>query len=247
MAKTVWVKYSSASETVSNTHATDTMEDRKFQVYIYTDSRGLWLRNALSNYRSEKIVYHVNARKGAGLQLVWTLAEYDLMTRDIDLIIIQAGICDLTDRSYNENGLREYWPPFDSDLRFNLVESTMWDIQNNFTLLDKDAKLVFMPEPGADLLIYNRHFHPARADRLIAQESFLNNIEKLQKATRQINLTLGSPTPRWLEATHDRRGLKWIPVYSRLYDGLHPTATVVDRYASIISEYVNWRITLRGL
>lgn len=216
-------------------------------MHIYTDSRGLWLRNALRNFRSDRIVYHVNARKGAGLQLAWTLAEYDLLTRKTDMIIIQAGICDLTDRSYNAIGMREYWPPYDSDLRFNWVESTMWTIKHNFTLLDTDASLVFMPEPGADLLIYNRHFHPARYLKLITQESFQSNIEKLQMATSRINDSLGSATPRWLEVTHDRRGNRWVPVYSRLYDGLHPTAAIVDKYAETISDYVNWHIGLRGL
>lgn len=222
------------------------MDDTNYQVFIYTDSRGLWLWNALREYRSENITFHVNARKGSGLHLAWTLAEYDLMTRKVDMIIMATGICDLTDRSYNRYGQREFWPPYESDLRFNWVENTMMDIKRNFLLLEKNASLVFMPEPGADLLLYNRHFHPAQYLKLITQESFMNNITKLQKATRRINDSLGSPTPRWLEATHDRRGNQWVPVYTRLYDGLHPTAAVVDKHAEIIYEYANWRFNIRG-
>lgn len=251
MDRIEWDKYWSASEIPSNLRgllliAIIAMEDLICQVFIYTDSRGLWLRNALTQHRIENVAFHVNARKGAGLHLAWTLAEYDLMTRKVDMVIIATGICDLTERSYNQYGVREYWPPYDSDLRFRWVENTMKDVRNNFLLLDKKASLVFMPEPGADLLIYNRHFHPAQYLKLIAQESFMNNIEKLQKVTRSINDSLGSPTPRWLEATHDRRGHQWVPVYSRLYDGLHPTAAVVDKHAQIISEYVNWRVNVRG-
>lgn len=222
------------------------MDNSTCHVFIYTDSRGLWLRNTLTDHRIEKVTFHVNARKGAGLHLAWTLAEYDLMTRNVDMVIIAVGICDLTDRSYNQYGMREYWPPHDADHRFSWVENTMIAIRNNFNLLDKKASLVFMPEPGADLLIYNRHFHPAEYLKLIMQGSFMGNIEKLQRATRSINDSLGSPTPRWLEATHDRRGRQWMPVYSRLYDGLHPTAAVVNKQAEIISEYLNWRVNIRG-
>lgn len=222
------------------------MENDAYHIYIYSDSRGLWLRNAIRAYSVDNVIFHVTARKGAGLHLLWTLAEYDLLTRKVDMIIIQCGICDLTDRMYNPRGVREFWPPYDADERFHWVEKTMWDIKHNFTLLNTNATLVFLPEQGADLITYNRQFHPVQSIKLIVQESFMRNVSRLQAATRRINDSLSSPTPRWLEVSHYRRGKEWIPVYSRFYDGLHPTAVMIDHYARIICDYVNWRFNIHG-
>lgn len=60
------------------------------RVLILTDSRGAWLSREVKNYARdmhiEKFDFRVIYRKGAGLALLWEIAEFSLLTRKIDII-----------------------------------------------------------------------------------------------------------------------------------------------------------------
>lgn len=207
------------------------------QVYIYTDSRGRWLNHELQLIRDEDITFHVTSLSGAGLDRLWERAESDLLNRNVDLAIIFGGICNLTDPYFDLEGNRQFWPPFNMDDRFRQVETLIWDIAKNHRLLDLETKLCFIQEPGCDLILYNRIRHPVPPPILVCQEVFEKNLCILQKAIREVNNYLNSPTPWALQVTHDLRAGKWMPIYHRLYDGLHPTNRIVQKYAKVFLQY----------
>lgn len=207
------------------------------QVYIYTDSRGRWLNQELQLIRDEGIAFHVTSLSGAGLERLWERAEFDLLNRRVDLVILFGGICNLTDPYYDQEGNRQFWPPFNMDERFKEVETLIRDISQNHLLLNLHAKLCFIQEPGCDLILYNRIRHPVPPPILICQEVFEKNLRVLQKVIREVNNHSNSPTPWALQITHDLRAGQWIPVYHRLYDGLHPTNRIVQKYARVLLQY----------
>lgn len=165
------------------------------------------------------------------------MIEHDLLTMEIDMIYIFAGVCNMTDRYIRPNGSLSYWPPFDMDLCFKAIEDTMRDIVRNFELLSQGNKLCFLQEPGLDLVRYNRIAHPVPASILIMQASLEDNLRRLQKITIKLNGRLNIPTPWTLEITHCLRHDEWLPVFDRFSHGLHPTTHQAELYAKKIAKF----------
>lgn len=119
------------------------------------DSRGSWLHRKLSKYQLPHLRFKVVYRKGAGLMKLWEIAEWYLLTWQIDYLILLGGVCDLTERSLIY-GQRQFWPPIDMDRKFEEVYGYMRDIVHNFRLIPSNpqCKLAFLPEPGVDLIKY---------------------------------------------------------------------------------------------
>lgn len=209
-----------------------------FIVRIYADSRGSWLSHAIRHYNSDEINFSVHYRKGATLIDIWAMIESDLLTNNIDFIFIYAGVCNITDRSYNRSGRRYVLPPFDMDLRFTAIEKTMNDIVHNFRLIGGNCKLCFLQESGIDLVRYNRFRHPVPASILIMQASLENNLRKLQLFTKRLNNQLGVPTVWSLIITHAFKKGEWIPVYERTFDGLHLSYDQILDLAKALNNYV---------
>lgn len=214
----------------------------KLQVVIMADSRGAWLSRELRNYlrlhRITDVHYHVVYRKGAGLATLWELAEFVLLSRKVDILMILGGICDITSLSIDSRGRRSFWPSTELSEKMDYIIDIMNGIANNFKLLQLPCRLCFIPEPGADLIRYNRLVHPINWRFLVIQHQLEDYLVSLHAFTRRLNNSLGMPTPWTLDATHTRRNNQLVQVYSRLRDGLHPTLTQVKKWAEIIIRFV---------
>lgn len=213
----------------------------KKRILIITDSRGAWLPREIRNYTRERDLgksfdFRVIYRKGAGLAKIWEIAEHALFTRKIDLLFLLGGICDITGPSRDNPGRRVFWPCGNLPDRMDYVINIMEGIASNFKLLQLPCKLCFIPEPGADLIRYNRLCHPVDWNYLIIQEE--NFMVSLHSFTRRLNKSLQMPTPWTLDASHTHRNGRLIQVYSRFRDGLHPALPQLKKWAEIIVNFV---------
>lgn len=174
--------------------------DRKY-ILIVTDSRGAWIHRELRRYQSNLLRFSVVYRRGARLEELWEIIEWNLLTRHIDFIFLLGGVCNMTDRFYI-HGHREFWPPADLDDRFNKIHCIIGDIARNFKLLSTGAKLVILPEPGLDLIKVNRIPHPVLWRLLVIQSELEDRLELLRLYFKAINSHLGVATPWSLDITH---------------------------------------------
>lgn len=156
--------------------------------------------------------------RGAGLRRIWEDIEYDILLSNekLDIVIIYAGVCDITDYHFDRRGRHTVIPPFNMDHRFIDIESCMNDIASNFRMINPSGKLFFLQESGIDVIRYNRIPEPIPASYLIMQASLENNLRVLQKFTKKLNDRLMIPTPWSLEVTNAFRNNKWIPIYVQL-------------------------------
>lgn len=210
----------------------------KKNVLIVTDSRGAWLHLELRKYQLPHIKFSVMYRRGAKLRNLWEIIEGCLLTRPLDYIIILGGVCDITDR-HVVDGVREYWPPTNLDARFDSIYRDMRDIARNFKLLTSDSscKLVFLPEPGIDLVKYNRVLHPVPWRILVCQAELEERLELLQLYTRALNSYLGTKTLWTMDVTHAHRNGRLIPVYDHMTDGVHFSGHQVKKLADTLAYY----------
>lgn len=217
------------------------MEGRKIYAVYITDSRGAWLsyqiREALRRQEKADISFTVIYRKGAGLALLWELAEKVLLTRKVDILFIAGGICDITKPHFQRNGRRVFWPSHCLQDHFDYVIDIMNSMVKNFTLLNVPGKMCFVPEPGADLIRYNQVHHPVPWQALIIQEELEDKLEMLLLTTRRLNDKMHMPTPWTMNITHARRNNNLLPIYDRLRDGLHPSMNQVKKLASVLIDF----------
>lgn len=71
---------------------------KKLKICVYADSRGAGLPHAIRKYSTNDIDFSVCYLRGATLRLIWEMIEMDLLTSKVDIFIVYAGICDITDR-----------------------------------------------------------------------------------------------------------------------------------------------------
>lgn len=116
---------------------------KKLKVRVYVDSRGVGLNQEIRKYSTEEMNFSACFIRGATLRVIWELIESDLLFSDVDVFIVYASICDITDRTYTRNGRRVFLPPYDMDTRFEEIESTMHSMANNFQLVCGRRKLCF--------------------------------------------------------------------------------------------------------
>lgn len=240
-------RYSLISSLIYQIMAASNLYKRRTQALVIADSRGALLWREFRRIPNEDIYYRVITRKGASLRKLWEIAESEIFRGRPDIIFLYGGICDLTDRIYNWQGGREFWPPTDMITRINEVADLMSSIANNITLMNIRVKLCFLPEAGCDLLRYNRCHEPISRELIQLQENFEHGLKYLQRHAKKLNSDMGLPTPWSLDATHGRRYGKLVPVYERTHDGLHPTPEVARNLAEIISKYLSYVLSKYGL
>lgn len=211
--------------------------DRKFSVRIFADSRGAWLGHELENLHYQFIDFKVLFRKGASLIKLWEMVEKELWYDRTDLYIILGGVCDLTEKSYDINGKRVFWPHRDLAEIFDDITYKLEGMARNFRMVNHHSTLCFLPECGLDLIRYNQVEHPVPWYLLLFQESLEKNLRILQDKTKVINSSIGSLTPWSLEVTHAKRAGRLSPVFDRTYDGLHFSPTQVRRLAYLIGKF----------
>lgn len=162
------------------------------------------------------------------------MIEQDLLFSDVDIFIVYAGICDITDRSCTREGGRRFMPPFDMDIRFSQIELTMQTMASNFRLIGGERKLCFLQEPG---ILYNQIRHPVHWTYLITQASLEKNLRILQRFTRELNDSLHTPTIWSMCVTYAFKNGVWMPIYERLRDSLHPSPSQIVVYAKLVTSY----------
>lgn len=215
----------------------------KRQIVIISDSRGARLGHELRSLFNPDIHYRVIVKSGAKLEKLWELAEAEILYNMPSFLFILGSICNLTDRYYDDNGVRFFWPPPNIKARVDQVLQTMEDITNNALLIGTYTKVCFLPENGMDINQYNGISNPIPWRNLHIQHELERGFSRIQRKAKYLNDQLGVQTPRTLEITHSRRNGIMRPVYGRLYDGLHFSRPVARRLASIINEYANQFLT----
>lgn len=213
--------------------------NRKFSVRIFADSRGTWLGHELDNlqHQYQFIDFKVLYRKGASLMKIWEMVEKELWYDRTDLYIIFGGVCDLTQKCYDVNGRRVFWPHKDLAEIFGDITYKLEGMASNIRMVNQHATLCFLPECGLDLIRYNQVEHPVPWYLLILQETLEKNLRILQDKTKVINSSIGSLTPWSLEVTHAKRAGRLTPVFDRTYDGLHFSPLQVRRMAYLIGKF----------
>lgn len=114
----------------------------------------------------------------------------------------------------------------------------MSSIVNNYKLLDCSPKLCFIPEAGIGLADVNRISSPVPDDIRFIQNSLELELDELRNFTKRLNDSLNILTPWTIKVSHLRRDNKWVPVYSRFYDGLHLSADQSSKMARILKKFV---------
>lgn len=216
---------------------------RKNFVLIITDLRGSWLRSRLRQYQDHLIKFKVMYRRGAGLKTLWEIAEWAILTRPVDLIILLGGVCDITSKIHIGER-RFYWPLEELDKTFTDISATMKDIARNYRMMAPSSKFDFLPDPGVDLIRLNRIPHPVPWTELIVQQELEEQLELLHLYTRALNSYMGSLMPWSLDVTHAHRNGNLKPVYDRLYDAIHFSGEQVSKLASEINRYTRKTLKL---
>lgn len=218
--------------------ATCNMSNKKLQVRVYADSRGRLLKSELYRLNDGTIHFHTRYRKGAQLVNLWEMAELDLLSGQIDLVILLGGICNITDAYYDHHGRRSFWPPNNITQRFDDIKGLMRDMASNYRLLNTKTKLCFIPEAGIDLVKFNSLKEPISIEVRRLQSDLETELQELRDFTKNLNTSMNVLTPWTLKVTHRRHSNKWIPVYSRSNDGLHPTLHQAYQIASVLHKFV---------
>lgn len=216
------------------------MEGRPFtRIYkaaLVSDSRGKLMEgnfNAITDFPVQFCVYH---RSGAKLENLWETIEQILLFEHVDIVYILGGICNITDPIIID-GNRQFWPPTNLTGRVNALSSIMSDIFGNYSLMYTNTKLCMLPEPGIDLVKYNRIRDPVDYNILMTQNELEGKLHFLQELTRSLNASVNIKTPWTLDITHARRNGRIVPVYDRLSDGLHFPTSIRRKLARILSKH----------
>lgn len=207
-------------------------------IVIIADSRGARLAQELRSIHNNNVHYRVLVKSGARLIQLWELAENEILFNRPDLIFILGSICDLTDRHFDEEGNRYFWPPANLSARVDYVIATMEEMANNAQLIGNNTKVCFLQENGMDINKYNGISDPIPWRNLNIQHNLERGFSRIQTKARQLNASMGLSTPRSLDITHSRRNGRLRPVYNRLYDGLHFQRAVARQLARILDDYV---------
>lgn len=186
--------------------------------------------------QNERLIVSMIAKKGAGLDRIWSSIQKELHESKYDVVFIYGGVCDLTDLKYDEKRVRFVDLPLDMESRVVAICDKMDYIAAKFKLLDPMPHLSFIMEAGLDLIAYNRISSPVPRIWIEKQEKLEHYLPSLHEKAKMLNCSLGSQTAWTLDATHARRGRHMSPVYSRLPDGLHPNEVIATKLARAIQK-----------
>lgn len=219
--------------------------NRLYKAALVSDSRGKLMENSFNSITDFPVQFSVYYRNGAKLEHLWETIEQILLFEHVDIIYILGGVCNITDvTSYN--GLRQFWPPPNLTSRVNALSSIMSDIFGNYSLMYTNTKLCMLPEPGLDLIRYNRIANPVDYRLLLIQHELEDKLHFLQELTRSLNATVNMRTPWTLDITHARRHGRIVPVYDRLSDGLHFSTHIRKKYARMLSKHAFMSCAIRN-
>lgn len=209
-------------------------------VVIIADSRGRGLQTVFSQIKDRGYAVTVLFWKGRGMteavkdsikQLVWTAP---------DIIVVLAGICDLTVRDRES---RQVSLSFDTmDLAVDMFVGRMDTIHHFLTinLTERAFKLIFSQVVGMDMGTYNGLPYPH------PQQDLLDSvIHRLNNEIVSWNMVRNVATP-WIASDihHNRKDGQKIVRYQRLAsDGLHLTDELKQRWVTYLHKAILKTIT----
>lgn len=186
---------------------------RIFKAALVTDSTGKNMESLFNQNMEATVQFTVYYYSGAGLRSLWETIEHIILFHHVNIVYLLGGICDLTDRSYDDLGRRQFWPPTNIRGRFSFTRSILSDNTSNFTLMYIKTKFCIIPDPGCDLIRYNSVTNPVPRYLLEIQEKFDNGIYFLRELTKSLNESINMITQWTIDVTHGRRYGKSVPDY----------------------------------
>ena len=198
---------------------------------ILSDSRGLHLSDILLREQNMNIsAYYYN---GANLERIRRMAEVVLENMEVSTLYINAGINDVTRKPHGQKSL---YIPYDSAAE--VVNMVMERVRRCYLRIKQNhpnLKIVFMTITGIDIMRYNKT-HTVHPD----QDMINTSMVKLNEEILKYNQSHSCRTPMIHEVVHYKpgQGRPTKHYYSRLIDGLHPTARTVSKWGKIIARAV---------
>lgn len=210
-----------------------------FKIAIIADSRGGFLQHFfVRNNVNNGITYRTFILKGRKIEDLWSVAITKLETGNFDRVYILGGICNITS-PYYDNNIRYFWPLRSVRDLIDELCQIIGRLTNDTLHLGKYGKLVFLPEVGADLIMYNNIEFP-QPWMLQAQYNLRRYLPRLHDAVRNANHHLGAQTPWDVDTVFGRtKKGELYPKYELLYDGLHPSPPVAGKIAKQIMKDAN--------
>ena len=170
---------------------------------------------------------------GANLERIRRMAEVVIENLEVETLYINAGINDITRKP---QGQRSVYIPYNSVNE--LVNTIMERIRRCFLRLRQNhpsLKIIFMTIPGIDIRRYNKSptVHPD-------QDMINTSMAKLNEEILKYNQSHACRTPMIHEVIHFKpgQGRAVRHYYSRLIDGLHPTARTLSKWGKIIARAI---------
>ena len=198
---------------------------------VLTDSRGANLNRHIYEYDDIDQV-SVLFYRGAGLVRIASLSVDAIKQYRPDLIVLFAGICDVTerDRRTKITTMRQQDPQSTVD-RVTAAMGRALEILKSVC----HAKISIATMPGINFSVYNRS--PAGAF-IAEQETMNNSIIGINRMIVDYNRNNGAPTT-WTASTLHRyyRG-KYHHCYNRLSDGCHATDATLQYWAKMIVKVI---------
>lgn len=180
-----------------------------------------------------KLNFHVDVHPGArigSLMDAVQLASTKANGSTYDLIVVFAGICNITSITY--------MPYRAAILKNNSVDTILEMFEeecNRMEGVQSAIPVLFTPIVGIDLIHYAGHWN----NTLFEMQPLVDKVTMMiNDVIRRINNSKGLPTPNTSSCIHRCRGRDkgYRTHYQKLYDGCHPTEQVKIVWANAIAD-----------
>ena len=209
----------------------DTKPSPSIRVLVVADSRGSGLQNCVNSLQERKTT-RVVVHRGAGMARAVEKSREILATYRPDLVILMAGICDVTTRDGKSRitSLRH-------TNTVEAVEYAMEQLQKAVAMLHGLSifNVSIATYTGVDLVRYNR----VKWCSVHRDQDLLNDIiARINSCVVNTNKDAGMPTTWTGGAVHPRLNKRYRNHYDRLTDGCHLTEQTRSYWARQIMKTI---------
>lgn len=208
---------------------------KQIKVAIITDSRGAGLQSRFDQMKGKSYQVKVLVRVGKGVTDAVKDSRRDLDWMGPDIIIVIAGICDITTLDRRTRTVSITTP--DENKMVEDYKYTMEIVQHHIKVMSVGniPILSFGQLIGMDLAVFN---HSDTPDEY--QQSLDTGVLLINAAVAAFNNANGASTP-WLasEIHHNRKNGRKITRYHRLAeDGIHLTNDIRDKWVVALDKAI---------
>lgn len=203
------------------------------KIVVITDSRGAGIQSMFDQLKDKNYSIQILVWKGKGVAEAVRESRKRLNWIAPDIVIIMAGICDLTllDRTTRKVTIASP----DEEKLVSDYEYTMDMVQHHLKVMavGKEPKVVFGQLIGMDISVYNSQHVPNQH-----QETLDNAVVRINTLIAQFNMNNCASTP-WTatDVHHNRKNGRKITRYNRLApDGLHLTDALREKWVTAIDK-----------